>query len=119
MLAAMEAVEKGSTILRAAVEYGVPRTTLQDRISGRVVTYLSKKEEASLGKFLQAVSQVGYPKMRREVKGITESVAREKGILKESRISDGWFRRFMERQPQLSLCKGDSTAKVRMDAMAK
>lgn len=78
--------------------------------------YLSKGEEASLGEFLQAVSQVGYPKTRQEVKGIAESVACEKGILKKSRI---WFRRFMERHPQLSLRKGDSTAKVRMDAMAK
>ena len=30
MLNALEAVKKGSSIKRAAEEYGVPRTTLQD-----------------------------------------------------------------------------------------
>ena len=127
MIAAIEAVKAGAKVKRPALEHGVPRSTLNDRVSGRVVhgtkpgprPYLSPHEESNLSEFLQAVGQVGYPKTRREVKGIAESVAREKGVLKKSRISDGWFRKFMERQPQLSLRKGDATAKVRMDAMAK
>ena len=32
------------------------------------------------------------------------------------KISDDWFRRFLGRQPQLTLRKGDHTAPVRMDA---
>ena len=36
MVAAIKAVSKGSTIRKAALEHGVPRTTLQDRITGRV-----------------------------------------------------------------------------------
>ena len=36
MLNALEAVKKGSSIKRAAEEYGVPRTTLQDRVLGNV-----------------------------------------------------------------------------------
>jgi len=35
----------------------------------------------------------------------------------KDRISDGWFRRFLERQPQLRLCKGDCTAFVQLSAM--
>ncbi|XP_065894182.1 uncharacterized protein [Dysidea avara] len=50
---------------------------------------------------------------------IVESTARGKGLLRKRRISDGWFRRFIERQPRLSLRKGDSTAFVCMDAMKK
>ena len=64
MINAMEAVKKGSSIKRAAEEYAVLRTTLQDL----------------------------------------------------DKISDDWFRRFLECQPQLTLQKGDHTVAVRMDA---
>lgn len=37
----------------------------------------------------------------------------QKGV----KISDGWWRRFLERQPKLTLRRGDSTAHVRMDAV--
>jgi len=45
--------------------------------------------------------------------------ARDKDVLRKEKISDGWLRRFIERQPQLSICKGDSTAFACMDAMKK
>ncbi len=54
MLEAMKAVQNGvMSANRAAVEYGVPKTTLKDRLSGRVVhgsnpgpkPYLSAVEE--------------------------------------------------------------------------
>jgi len=38
---------------------------------------------------------VGYGKTRKQVMNIAES-AREKGLLRKCRISDGWFRRFIE-----------------------
>ena len=49
--------------------------------------------------------------------GIAESVAVDKGVLKGEKISVGWWRRFLERQPNLTLRRGDSTAHVRMDAV--
>ena len=36
MVAALQAVKWGEIILRAAQTYGIPRSTLQDRVSGRV-----------------------------------------------------------------------------------
>ena len=44
-------------------------------------------------------------------------MARDKGILKKEKISNGWFRRFLERNPILTLRKGDSTCTARMSAM--
>ena len=37
MLGAIKAASEGMGINRAAIEFGVPKTTLKDRISGRVI----------------------------------------------------------------------------------
>ena len=59
----------------AAEEYDVPRSTLGDRISGRVVPgstsgppkYLSTQEEEELVQFLIDCASIGYPRSRLEV----------------------------------------------------
>jgi len=48
---------------------------------------------------------------------MVEEAASKKGLLKKKEISDGWFRRLLEWQPQLWLCKGDRTDMVNLDAM--
>lgn len=69
--------------------------------------------------YLTQSVKVGYGKTRREVKAIVENVAVDKGVLRGSCISDGWWRRFLERHPQLSLRCGDATGHVRMNAMTR
>ena len=72
---------------QAALQYGVPRSTLKDRLSGRVKhswkpepqSYLDLEEEQELVKHL--IIAAGYGKTRREVKLIAESVAREKKLI--------------------------------------
>ena len=125
MQAAIQAVKFGSGINRAALDHGVPPSTLKDRISGRVVhgtkpgpaSYLSNKEENDLAVFLKDCAAVGYGKTRRDVMNIAQSVATEKGLLRGARISQGWWRRFLERQHDLTLRRGDNTAHVRMAAI--
>lgn len=56
MVAAMKAVEEGQSINSAAHDHGVPKTTLKDRVSGRVAQgskagpkpYLTSAEEKEL-----------------------------------------------------------------------
>ena len=126
MAAALDAVVNGGmSVLRAATTHGVPRVTLDDRYHGRVLhgvkpgpkPYLTSSEENELCDFLCEMGKIGYGKTRKQVKDIAEAVAREKGTLRNNKISDGWFRRFLERNPMLSLRKGDSTAAVRMNAL--
>ena len=50
---------------------------------------------------------------------IAQSVANEKGIFRRSRISHGWWAKLVQRQQDLSLRRGDSSAHVRMDAVNK
>jgi hypothetical protein len=68
---------------------------------------------------LKHCATVGYGKTRSDVLGIVQSAAADKGVLRSSRVSEGWWRRFLERQSDLSLRQGDSTAHVRMDATNK
>ena len=79
--------------------------------------YLNKLEETNLANFLEVVSGIGYGKTKKQVKSIVENAAHDKEVLRKNKISDGWFRRFIEQQPQLSMRRGDRTAFVRMDAM--
>ncbi len=69
---AMKDVTNGTlTVRRAAVEYGVPRSTLHDRVSGKVFPgavsgaprYLDVDEEEELVEFLLGCAEVGYPKL--------------------------------------------------------
>ncbi len=78
VVGAMKAVKEGRmSINRSALEFGVPRTTLKDRIAGRVVhgtnigpkKYLSQEEEHELVNFLIKCSKIGYGKTRGENRG--------------------------------------------------
>ena len=70
--AAIEAVKNGTATLRDAWEHGVPRTTLYDRVSGKVVhgtkpwpsPYFASSEEKELSLFLvdTACARAGYGK---------------------------------------------------------
>lgn len=81
--------------------------------------YLTQKEETVVCDHLIEAAKAGYSKTRTQVKLIVESVVKEKGILRSSRISDGWWRRFLERQWTLSLQRGDPTAHIRMNSVNK
>ena len=109
MEAAIEAVKKGITsINKASKIYNVPCTTLKDRLSGKVVhgtkpgqkRYLNIEEEKALA---EKASAIGYKKTRQEAKQIVENVAMEKNLLRKEHVTDGWWRRFLERQPTLYL----------------
>ena len=124
MQAAIDAVKSGRMgVNRAALEFGVPRTTLKDRIAGRVVhgtrsgpkPYLTPQEEKELADFLVSCSKMGYGKTRGEVLKIVEAIAKKKGVKVQGYISDGWWCRFRERWPQLSLRKGDPFSQVRSE----
>ena len=113
MLLAMEIVSKGmASANKAATMYGVTRSTLNDRLSGRAAhgtkpgprPYLQPSEERELTDYLCTAAEVGYGKTRQKVKSIAETeFGSRKGLLKTPRISNGWWRRFLERNPTLRL----------------
>ena len=118
MCLALEAVkEKRSSISQAAREYGVPYTTLHDRLSCKIThginpgprPYLSKCEENDLSTFLVEVAKAGYRKSR-QVLSLASNAAHDKGLLNSgNKLSNGWYYRFINRNQQLVLRKGDPT----------
>ena len=109
MANAFEAVKKGSSIRHAAEEYDVPRSTLADRISGRVVPgtnsgpskYLSTEEEDELVQFLLDCASIGYPHGRLEVIAMVQRVCHERGI--ERVVTHGWWESFCRRHSEVTL----------------
>ena len=127
MLGAMKEVQEGTMGLnRAALEYGVPKATLNDRLSGRVVhgkksgrsPYLSPDEERELYDWLIVCASIGYPKKRDDVIGIVRKTLQNRhGGSFEDFKGKGWWLRFMQRWPQLRLRKGDALAQPRANAV--
>ena len=122
-----DVTDKSMPVLRAAKKHGVPKSTLHDRISGKVShgdkpgpkPLLTAAEEGEFADFLVEVSQAGYGKTRREVRQIAGRVAVDKGKRDKAMVSHGWFKRFLLRQPHLSYRRGDPTANVRMNCLTK
>ena len=82
MVSAMNAVANGELgVNRAALEFGVLKTTLKDRLSGRVVhganigpkPYLNHEEKQELVDFLVKCSKIGHGKTRNEVLKLVEA----------------------------------------------
>ena len=128
MLAAIDAVVKGGLSRNQAADtHGVPRSTLKDRLSGRVVhgvnpgprPYLTADEERELAAHLIQASDIGFGKTRRDVCCLVETYLKQQGRLKGDSISNGWWGRFLKRNPSIRLRSGDSTAGVRFDAINK
>ena len=70
MTGALAAASEGTPANKAATMYGVPKSTLKDRISGHVVhgrnpgpcPYLDPDEEKELADFLVSSAECGYGK---------------------------------------------------------
>ena len=102
-------ISGGMSIRRAALEFSVPKSSLGDRVSGRVVPgstsgpprYLTVSEENELVKFLTRCGSIGYGKSRKEVMALVECILQSKNLSRH--VSSGWWESFCRRHPNLSL----------------
>lgn len=99
----------GLSVRYAAELYNVPRSTLGDRVSGKVLDgsksgkprYLTEAEEEELVQFLFNCASIGYPRSRREVLAIVQQICDHRN--KDAVVSHGWWERFCQRHSNLSL----------------
>ncbi len=120
MQQACKSVEEGElSIRRAAESFDIPRSTLYDRISGKVAIgsrsgppcYLNDAEEGELVNFILGCSKVGYSRSRKQVIALAQQIAKEKGM--EVSVTSGWWVSFRKRHPELTLRMSEPLAHVR------
>ena len=123
MIKAITAVENGTSIRHASELYGVPKSTLHDRVVGRVQhgtrpgpsSYLSEEEEEELVGFLIGCANIGYPHTVAQILGIVQQVINLKGITK--RVSQGWWQKFAQRHKEVSLHSAVPLSMIHAKAM--
>ena len=106
----------------AADRYGIPYSTLRDRVSGRVrfgshsgpKRYLDDDEEAELVTFLSGAASIGYARSKKEVITMVEAVLSSKG--KANSVSSGWWESFIKRHLQLCIRKAEKVTYARLKA---
>ena len=102
-------LNEGMSIRHAAEHYAVPKSTLGDRISGRVLPgstsgprrILNDEEEEELVAFLCRCASVGLSKSRKELLALVQAIAESKGT--QHLITGGWWNSFIKRHPDITL----------------
>jgi len=87
----------------------VPKSTLSDRVTGRVLPgalsgpgrYLRDQEEDELVHFLLQCASIGYPRSRQEVIAIVQRLCDQRGMSKV--VSHGWWESFCRRHRNVTL----------------
>ena len=105
---ALAAVDQGETIRSAALRFGVARSTLHDRITGKVQegakrgppTYLTLEEEEELASFLLRCADIGYAHSLPQVLALVQNIAESKGI--DKTVTRGWWQKFCQRHKQVT-----------------
>ena len=109
MQGAMMAVEKGESVRRAAEMFNVPKSTLHDHVTGKVMfgarsgpdPYLSMEEEEELASFLVETAKIGYPHTKKQLLFLVQQILDSKGI--DTTVTNGWWERFCQRHPDMTL----------------
>ncbi len=110
MVKAMKAVKDDGVSLRsAAINFNVPRKTLEDRVKGKTQhgvkpgpkTVLTKEEEDSLVSYLVYMSKCGFPLTRTMIKAYAWAISKRSGTSERFNQvlgpGDHWWRNFRKR----------------------
>ena len=120
MAKAIAAVQKNECTIREASEiYKVPKSTLHDRISGKVIhgtcsgpeRYLTDSEEIGLVKFLHKCCSIGFARSKKQVMALVDEILQKKG--KTKGVSNGWWESFRKRHPDLVLRTAEPLSYIR------
>lgn len=107
---ALVAMENGISLRKASEMYRIPKSTLHDHFTGKVSfgarpgpdPYLTDAEEEEFVNFLVQIAGVGYPRTRKQVLALVQRIIESKGITSRT-VSNGWWERFIQRNPRLTL----------------
>lgn len=100
-------------VRKAALIYGIPKSTLHVHVSGKVrpgagvglPKYLTDEEEDELVRWLE-----GCAKRVRETRAVVGAIVAKKQRVECAVVSHGWWDRFRKRHPHLTLRAGEALA---------
>ena len=102
-LAVREIAEGNMTVRKAAVTYGIPKSTLHDHVKGKVQLgagvgaqrYLTDEEEEVV-RWLEGCAKVGCAKSISEVRTVVGAIVAKKLGVDCITVSHGWWDRFRQ-----------------------
>ena len=121
---AYEVVSKGMSVCKAAEEYSIPKSTLHDRVVGKVLPgsnsgpcrHLNSTEEIELVNFLDHCASLGYSRSKQELIQLAQSTVDMKGI--SAKVTAGWWKSFKSRHSKLTLRQPEPMSHCRMAAVS-
>ena len=122
-------VQNNTSVNRAAQNFGVPITTLKDRVCGQVdiavsssglAPLFSRSEEGELVEHVKYMATIGYGYSRLDLRHTATDLATSlnKRTSKEL-LTDHWVHNFLKRWPDLKLNKLRSLEWVRAKSATK
>lgn len=110
---ALDAMKAGESASKASAHYGVPRSTLSDKFSGKQpeekyagATVLSKDEESKLAQWIIKRAETGFPVVKSELQDTVSIWVKNKNV--QTPFSNNipgrkWFNGFLRRNPEVSV----------------
>jgi hypothetical protein len=114
--------EKRLSQNKAAQKWGVPQTTLSDRLGDRGAArdqyqpgqLLSKNQESNLVSWILRQESLGYAPSHSQIRGCVEALLRQQGS--EQKLGRNWVAKFVKRHPELGLKTGRRQEANRFDS---
>lgn len=125
LIAALDAVKNGMAIREASRRFNVPKTTIQDRIHGRIKegprkmgppTILSTQEESELVHWLKELASTGFPRKKADLLNTVQKIVltnKRDTPFKDGRPGEKWYKSFLKRHPDLALREPEGLTKSR------
>ena len=118
------------SINKAADKYGIPRTTLKDKLAGRTPListqgpnpYLTKEEEGEIVTWAVHMSRIGYGRTKEQIFDIVQTLLTKHprpNPFVNNRPGREWWNGFLKRNPSLSLRVAENLSKARAVSCSK
>ena len=114
ILLAISALEKQEicTIREAARVYNVPRSTLQDRLRGKVfraekranLYKMTQNEEESLVRWILSLDRRGAPPQPSDAREMANILLAGRGTAPIQSVGVNWVTKFIQRRPEVKSC---------------
>ncbi len=118
---ALDAIANSLSIYKAAKEWGIPRTTIRNRINGQQsrneafasLQRLSPTQETLLTSWVLTQGALGLPPTHTQVRLFAERILRTQGDTQP--LGKGWLQAFLKRNPSIKTLRAKTMDSARVN----